>query len=673
VEIKDANKMTDIGFYTLYFSMVFSAFAIAGSLIGARNKKPATIAAAKNSLIMVCAMLSITTAALLYALVTKDFQIKYVAEYASADLPLAYRISSFYAGQAGSLLMWAWVLSILSVIVVLKFEKEERETAPYIMAVLMTTVLFFVAIMIAFTHPLEKLMIAPLDGRGLNPLLQNPGMFFHPPTLYLGYIGFTIAYAYAIASLLTRKMDSHWIVKTRAYTIFAWYFLTLGNLFGSWWAYRELGWGGFWMWDPVENASFMPWLTGTAFLHSVMIQEKRDMLKVWNMILIIATFSLTLFGTFLTRSGVISSVHSFTASPLGPFFLGFIAVVLFFSITLLFTRLDMLKGSNQLDSMLSRESSFLFNNLLLVGATFAVLWGTIFPLISEAVTGEKITVGPPFYNQVMLPIFLALLFLTGLCPLLAWRKTSSGSLRRNFLLPSVITGVSVPAIALTGIRSPLSLTAFFLAVFVTATILMEFARGARARNRLTGEMPLKALANLVGKNRRRYGGYVIHLGVVLMFIGAAGQSFRVEEQTVLDKGQAFEIGEYSLVYNGLSSYRKPHKQVVYADILLKKNGRELGTIKPAKEFHHKSETPTTEVAVRSGPKEDLFVILAGYEEGRAAIKVIINPLIYWFWRGGFLMTVGTTIVLWPNRRSGKKQGVMIERSTKLKREEMLRK
>ncbi len=374
------------------------------------------------------------------------------------------------------------------------------------------------------------------------------------------------------------------------------------------------------------------------------------MLKVWNMVLIITTFGLTLFGTFLTRSGVLSSVHSFTASPLGPFFLGFIAVVLVFSITLLFLSLDSLKGSRQLDSALSRESSFLFNNLLLLGATFAVLWGTLFPIISEAVTREKITVGPPFYNQVMVPIFLALLFLTGLCPLLAWRKTSPGSLRKNFLLPGILTGAAFPLLMSLGVKNPFSMAAFTLSVFVGSTIGIEFFRGVRARVKLTGETPLPAFARLVWKNRRRYGGYVIHLGVVLMFVGAAGQAFRVEEQIVLDKGEVLLIKDYSLTYNGLGSYLEPHKQVVYANLTLRKNGAMLGDIRPSKEFHHKSENPTTEVAVRTTPKEDLFIILAGYEDGAATIKAIINPLIYWFWRGGFLMTLGTTIALWPDRR-----------------------
>lgn len=647
--------MTDIGYYTLYLAMAFSFFAIAGALAGARWKQSEFIVSARNSVVIVFALLSVTSAALIYGLVSNNFQIKYVAQYTSLDLPLAYRLSSFYAGQAGSLLLWAWVLSVLSMVVVLKFKKEERETGPYIIVVLMTTLLFFIAIMVAFANPLETQRISPPDGNGLNPLLQNPGMFFHPPALYLGYVGFTIPFAYAIASLLKRKVDSHWIIKTRFYTIFSWYFLTLGNLFGSWWAYRELGWGGFWMWDPVENASFMPWLTGTAFLHSVMIQEKRNMLKVWNMVLIISTFALTLFGTFLTRSGVISSVHSFTTSPLGPFFLGFIAVVLFFSITLLFTRLDSLAGSPQLDSILSKESAFLFNNLLLVGATFAVLWGTLFPLISEAVTGEKITVGPPFYNQVMFPIFLSLLFLTGFCPLLAWRKTSAGSLRKNFLLPGIFTGSAFLLLMFVGVKNPFSLAAFTLSVFVGSTIGMEFFRGARTRGKLTGESPPTAFARLVWKNRRRYGGYVVHLGVVLMFIGAAGQAFRVEEQIYLDKGEVLRIKNYSLTYNGLGNYSEPHMRVVYANLTLRKNGVVLGDIKPSKAFYHKSENPTTEVAVRSTPKEDLFIILAGYEDGKAHIKAIVNPLIYWFWRGGFLITVGTTIVLWPGRRTRRRR------------------
>jgi cytochrome c-type biogenesis protein CcmF len=611
-------------------------------------------------------LLSIASAGLTYAFVTRDFNVEYVASYSSRDLPMFYTISAFWGGQKGSLLLWAWVLGLFATIVVLQNRRKNRELMPYVIGVIAVVLIFFEFILVFMSQPFERLSFFPPDGKGLNPLLQNPGMVFHPTTLYLGYVGFTIPFAFAIAALLTGKLGDHWIRTTRRWTIFSWFFLTWGNLFGAQWAYVELGWGGFWMWDPVESASFMPWLTGTAFLHSVMIQEKKNMLKVWNMFLIIITFGLTLFGTFLTRSGILSSVHTFSETSMGPVFLGFIGAVLIFSFGLLSNRMHLLRSKNELDSLISRESSFLLNNLLFVGAAFAVFWGTVFPLISEAVRGVKITVGPPFYNQVNVPIFLGLLALTGICPLIAWRKASARNLKRNFLRPAtfgVLLGVILFAL---GIRQVYALISFTLSGFVVATIVYEFYRGTRARSEISGQGWLNSFRSLIARNRRRYGGYVIHFGVVLLFIGGTGKAFVKETKATLSKGESAQVGEYILTYRGKSTYPSRNRYVVAANLDITNNGKQLGTLTPQKRFYKTTEQPTTEVAIRSTLKEDLYVILASYDEQTASFKFLVNPLLTWLWIGGIVMTVGTLIAIWPDKERKRRSGARYVREKEVK-------
>ncbi|MFQ6616762.1 MAG: heme lyase CcmF/NrfE family subunit, partial [Fidelibacterota bacterium] len=595
---------------------------------------------------------------LVFSFVTHDFSLKYVASYSNRTLPLAYTVSALWAGQAGSLLLWAWLLCLFSVIVVRQNQRQNRTLIPYVLGTLLATILFFIGLMVYATSPFEQLPQALPDGKGLNPMLQNSGMIMHPPTLYLGYVGFTVPFAFAIASLITRKLDAQWIRTTRRWTLFSWLFLTLGNLFGAKWAYVELGWGGYWAWDPVENASLMPWLTGTAFLHSVMIQEKRGMLKVWNMVLIILTFGLTIFGTFITRSGIISSVHSFGESSLGPLFLIFLGLVLVSSLSLLWSRRNDLKSDNRLDAFLSRESSFLFNNLVLVGMTFAVFWGTIFPILSEAVRGVKITVGPPFFNQVNLPIALALLALTGICPLIAWRKSSAHNFRRNFVIP-VTTGL-MTAFVLAVIRVPslFSIISFSLSAFVITTILLEFSRGARARARVRNTGLLRGMWDVTMRNKRRYGGYVVHLGMVMLIVGITGSSvFQKEKIAVLNEGEQLEIAGYTLVYETLEDHSTDHAQVAAARVRVTEDDRFLGTLYPAKQLHANFE-PVSEVDIRQTLKEDLYVILAGWDEQRrGTFKVLVIPLVGWIWLGGTVMVVGTLIAMGPDRLKVKRRVV----------------
>ncbi len=650
--IQEGN-MVEIGYFSLIFALMFAAYSILSSIFGTKGQKGELIASSENGVIAVFGFLTLASLAMIYALVSRDFHIEYVAKYTNRTLPLIYTVTAFYAGQEGSLLLWAWLLSLFSCIVIWQNREKNRNLLPHVTLVLMAITFFFLLLLVSVTNPFKRLPTAPPDGQGLNPLLQNPGMIFHPTTLFLGYVGFAVPYAFAMAALVTGQLGEVWIKTTRRWTLISWFFLTIGNLFGAQWAYVELGWGGYWAWDPVENASFMPWLVATAYLHSVMIQEKRGMLKVWNLVLITFTFLLTIFGTFITRSGIISSVHTFGQSSIGWIFLVFLGVVILVSFNLLMNRLPQLQSRNELDSLLSRESSFLYNNLMLVGIAFAILWGTIFPIISEAIRGVKITVGPPFFNKVNTPIGLALLGLTGLCPLIAWRRTSAENLRRNFFLPLLIAIVGGVVLYISGIRQLYPFLSFTICIFVITTIFLEFYRGTRARKEMTrGSLP-GALWALLNRNKRRYGGYIVHLGIVLVFIGITGEAFKRENQITANKGDSFKVKNYTLRYDSLSRYSTANKEVVAATLSVFNTGKKVALLIPEKNLHRGHDQPTTEVAIHSTFKEDLYVILAGYEGEIATFKVLVNPLVVWIWIGGGVMALGTIVALFPDRRRGK--------------------
>ncbi|MDQ7842381.1 MAG: heme lyase CcmF/NrfE family subunit [Armatimonadota bacterium] len=641
--------MDEVGTLAVGMAFVVSLYGLAAPLMGQRGRRPELLRSAVNAVYANALLLVVAAASLLRALLRRDFGNAYVASYTSRDLGFWYTVSAFWAGQAGSLLFWALMLAGFAALVVWR-RGQHRALMPYVVATLMGTSAFFTGLLTFVSSPFARLPFAPPDGAGLNPLLQNPGMFFHPPTQYLGYVGFTVPFAFAIGALATGRLDDEWIRATRRWTLLSWFFLSWGIIFGMMWAYVELGWGGYWAWDPVENASLMPWLTATAFLHSVMIQEKRDMLKVWNLVLIILTFVLSIFGTFLTRSGVLSSVHSFALSSLGPLFFVFILLVLGASIILLVARLPLLHSRAELDSLLSRESSFLFNNLILVGAAFSVFLGTVFPILSEAVRGVKISVGPPFFNQVNVPIGLAVLFLMGVCPLLAWRKASPRSLRRNFLVPGMLGLLAALLLRVLGMTHPLALVAFALCVFVTAAILQDFHRGAMVR-RSHGEPYLLAAVRLVARNHRRYGGYVVHLGMILLFAGIAGGAFSTEREVVLRRGETATVHQYLLRYEGASTYPTRSALVTAATLTVFNSGKPVAVLTPQRNIHKTHEDqPMTEVAIRSTWREDLYVILAGLgEDGTANFRVIINPLMMWMWAGAAVLTVGTLIAFWPER------------------------
>jgi cytochrome c-type biogenesis protein CcmF len=642
--------MNNIANSLLLFALFLAGYTTWAAAMGGKWKECRLTLSAERSALALFAVTSIIMAALVYAFVTRDFSLEYVAGYSSSTLPMFYTVAAVWAGQAGSLLLWAWLLTLFCAIVIWQSRRKNRELLPYAVAVISATSLFFLGLMIYGTSPFETLPSPASEGNGLNPMLQNVGMVMHPPTLYLGYVGFIVPFAFAIAALITKRLDGQWIRSTRRWTLFAWLFLTLGNLFGAKWAYVELGWGGYWAWDPVENASLMPWLTGTAFLHSVMIQEKRGMLKVWNLVLIFLTFGLTIFGTFITRSGIISSVHSFGISNIGPLFLVFLGIILAVSFGLLWQRRSYLRSEHRLDAVLSKESSFLFNNLFLVGMTFAILWGTIFPIVSEAVRGVKITVGPPFFNQVNVPIGLGLLALTGICPLIAWRKASRRNLRRSFAVPLSIAAVSGLGLFALGVRSVYPLISFILSVFVLATIGFEFVQGTITRSHISGKNLLVSFWDLIVRNKRRYGGYVVHIGIVMIFVGITGSSaFQQEQATVLKPGDSLEIADYTLHYKGPKDLSSNHAQVIAAEMRVERNGKQLTTLFPERQKHRSHDT-VSEVAIRQSLKEDLYVILAGIEQNQnAKIKVLVIPLVAWIWVGGIVMIVGTLIAMGPDR------------------------
>jgi len=648
--------MVQISDSLILFSFILSGYATWAAFMSGQWRREKLMASAERSALALFALSTLLIMVLLFAFVTSDFSLKYVASYSSRTLPMFYTISALWAGQAGSLLLWTWLLCLFSAIVVWQNRQKNRDLMPYVLGTLLFTTFFFFGLMVYATSPFELLPQSVADGNGLNPMLQNPGMVIHPPTLFIGYVGFTVPFAFAIAALISKRLDAQWISTTRRWTLFSWLFLTLGILFGAKWAYVELGWGGYWAWDPVENASLMPWLTGTAFLHSVIIQEKRGMLKVWNIVLIVLTFSLTIFGTFITRSGIIGSVHSFGVSNLGPLFLIFLNVILIVSLGLLWLRRPNLQSDNHLDAFLSRESSFLFNNLILVGIAFAVFWGTIFPFISEAVRGAKITVGPPYYNQVNLPLGLALLALTGICPLIAWRKVSKRNLRRSFVIPLsgfLLTGV---VLLLFGLRSLYSIMSFALSVFVLITIGLEFYRGGKARSRIRNVSLVQGMWDLTTRNKQRYGGYIVHLGVVMIFVGITGSSaFQKEQTAVLDQGESIKIADFSLQYQGLVDQSTEHAQIVAAQLHVDKSGETVATMFPAKQIHRNNE-PVSEVDIRQTLKEDLYLILAGWDDQqRATVKALVVPLVAWIWIGGTVMIVGTLIAVGPDNVNRKRR------------------
>jgi cytochrome c-type biogenesis protein CcmF len=650
--------METLGALALLLSFCLAIYSFLGSVVGGLKKRPYLVKSAERAVIGVFVLLTVASGILVYALMTSDFRLAYVAARSNRAMPAVYKFAAWWGGQEGSLLLWSWMLSLYSAIVVWTNRRKFRDMMPYVVATLMFTQIFFLTLNNFIEPPFGVLAVgkgvtAVPDGQGLNPLLQYWTMAIHPPTLYLGYVGFIVPFAFALGSLITKRPGEDWIYTTRRWTLVTWGFQSTGILLGAGWAYAVLGWGGYWGWDPVENASLLPWITGTAFLHSVMMQEKKGMMKVWNMVLVASTFFLCIFGTFLTRSGVVSSVHAFAQSSLGSWFLGFLAIGIGFTVFMILRRLDYLKSESHLESVLSRESSFLFNNLILLASAFAVLWGTMFPVLTEAIMGEKITVGAPFFNKVNIPIGLFLLLLTGVGPLIAWRRSSWESLKRAFRWPTLAFGLTVIALAAFGVRHLYALMCLGLCAFVTVTIVMEFFKGARAiavRNKINF---LLATIELTHRNTRRYGGYLVHMGVVLMFVGFAGAAFNKDTTQEVKIGDRISLGHYQLQVKEITDGSNPNYAWQRAVIAAYKNGSYLGDLHPERRVYAATQQPTSEVAIRRRLNEDLYLNFAGVSQsdpGQAVIQAYVFPLVSWIWVGFWVMLFGTLVCLVPSKQ-----------------------
>jgi cytochrome c-type biogenesis protein CcmF len=641
----------DLGYGMTLVALGLAVYGGIAAGVGARTDRLALIESAQHAALGVFVLVTSCFALLTYAFLTFDFSVRYVANTTNLGTPFYYRITGVWGALEGSIILWTWMLTLYTLIVIARHRDSARELYPWVLTVMLSVIGFFLLVVTIAAPPFERLSPVPADGRGMNPLLEDTGMITHPVALYLGFTGVTVPFAFALAALITGRVGDAWITLTRRWTIIAWYFLSLGLLIGGWWSYHVLGWGGYWAWDPVENAAFMPWLTATAFLHSVMIQERRRMLKLWNIALIIMTFGLTVFGTFLTRSGVIASVHAFTQGSIGAFFLSFLALVLLTALGLLAWRWDALGAQGELDSIVSRESAFLLNNVLLVAAAFTVFFGTVFPLLSEAVRGAKVSVGAPFFNQVNVPLFLALIFLMGVGPLIAWRRASRDNLRRNFVWPVALGGAAAAFFSVLGVRPALAVLTLALTVFVVVTIAVDFVRATRARRR-TGERLLPAMGGLLLRHNRRYGGFVVHLGILVIARGATGsQAWSVHTETTLRRGETAELAGYRVRFDGLSARDESNHSAVTGAFTVT-NGRAIGVLRPAKKFYPQEQSPIAAVDYRLGLREDIYLVLGDFarDGSQATVKLQVNRLVSWIWLGGVVLTLGALLAILPERR-----------------------
>ena len=665
--------MAIVGHFALILTFLAALYGAGAAAYGALRHRPVFVESGRHAMILTWPLLTVVAGSIIGLLVRGEYQVEYVASVTSQAMPTYLRVTALWGGQAGSLVFWSWLMAAFATAASLRRWDQDRELLPWVIVVSMLTLAFFVGMVAFFENPFLRLWqtidgtqvsalfqpagtlpLVPADGRGLNPLLRHPGMIIHPPMLYLGFVSFVIPFAFAIAALIAGRTDDRWIRVTRRWALVAWLFLSLGLILGGRWAYDVLGWGGYWGWDPVEIAAFMPWLTGTAFLHSVMIQEKRGMLKRWNMVLIILTYALVIFGTFLTRSGVLSSVHAFAQSAIGPLFFAFIGLTSVTSLSLLMHRWNDLRSENQLNSFLSREAFFLFNNLLFMGILVVCFWGVLFPLISELFTGQKVTVGPPFYERATGPLWAGLLLLMGVAPLTAYGRTSARLLGRALWKP-VAFSVLVPIVLIArGMTSVPALVGYWLASLVTLVTLHEFWRGARARQRTRGEALPMALGRMAARNRRRYGGYIIHLGVVLMAFGVIGiELFQTETQGTLAQGEQLTLGRYVMVYDGVTQWDTADgRNVTRAVVSVYRDGRPAGTLYPRRDYYYASQQPMTIPGVRSTLEDDFYVLLVSWEPigtQSATFKIYHNPLVNFVWFGGLVFILGTLVAAWPDR------------------------
>ena len=659
-----------IGYGALWLAFVLSLYAIGAAVYGALNNRFEWVESARRATVLTWPMLLLSAGSIVALLVTNQFQVEYVASVTSRAMPMYLKITALWGGQAGSLVFWSLLMATFASAVMLRSWERDREFLPWVVVVTMVTLAFFLGLSLFVENPFARLwatmdgqvikamfpprhavLYTPRDGNGLNPLLRHPGMIAHPPMLYAGFVAFVIPYAFAMAALITNRTDARWIRLTRRWSLAAWLFLSLGLILGMRWSYDVLGWGGYWGWDPVEVSALLPWLTGTAFLHSVMIQEKEGLLKHWNMVLIILTYALVIFGTFLTRSGVLSSVHAFAQSAIGPLFFGFIGITFTLSLFLLMRRWQDLKSDLRIESLLSREALFTFNNMIFVGITLVAFWGVIFPILSELVTGQKVTVGPPFYEKATGPLFGLMLLLMGIAPLSAWGYASAKRLGKLLLVPAAFAVVTVAALFAAGIRSLWALVGFGLVAFVGYIVVEELVRGVRARMRRGESLPVAAY-RLIARNRRRYGGYIVHLGVILMALGIIGTHFFASEtQATIPQGGKITLGRYAMTYDALQEFFAPDgRHVARAIVTVYKDGKPVAEVHPRRDFYLDSQQPMTIPGVRSTWLDDFYVILVDWQpisiEG-ATFKVYHQPLVGWIWVGGLVFIIGTLVAAWP--------------------------
>ena len=642
--------MGEIGRFALLAAAAVALYGLVVTVLGLRWRHGGFLEAGRRAVVAWALFIALASAALFVALLTRDFSLRFVATASESTQSLFYTIAAFWGGHDGALLLWALVLAGYMVVGIRSLRGHPDFQGPTT-AVLFVIAAFFSILLATASNPFTPLVPPPPDGQGLNPLLRNPWMAIHPPTLYLGFVGMSMPFAIAVAALITGRLDDTWVVLARRWVLVGWMFLGLGLLFGAKWSYVVLGWGGYWAWDPVENAAFMPWLTATAFLHSIQIQERRGMLASWNVALVLLTFGLTIFGTFLVRSGVLSSIHAFAVSAIGYIFLAFLAMLLIGSFALLAWRWDSIKSRGTVESVISRETAFLANNLLFVAAAAVVFVGTIFPALTEAFKGVKINVGPQYFNLVMVPISVGILLMMGLGPLLPWRQATPDQLARNFMLPATAAVLGALALAALGIRDPGPLLVFAMALFVFGTIVLEAVRGTGVRMR-RGEGLMLAFARLLGRNRRRYGGYIVHFGILLMLVGiAASSAFDTQGQATLRSGERFRLGRYAFEYGGLSAWSVPGIEITEATVRVWAGTRSLGTLRPQRYFYTTQGQPMHQVAIRSSLREDVYVILSEWtENGRATIRVLIHPLVSWLWAGGAVLAIGALFAAFPERR-----------------------
>ena len=662
------------GVGVLFLTFIVALYGVGAAIYGGYKHQDVWVESARKAQLLTFPLILLVAATLEYLLLTGDYQVQFVFNVTSSSMPFYLRLTALWGGQSGSLVFWSLLMSTFTFAVTLRKWERDREFLPWVIAVCMITLAFFVGLALFAENPFDRVWqvggaqvvalfapagsvpVFPADGNGLNPLLRHPGMIIHPPMLYTGFVAFVIPFAFAIAALITGRTDDRWIRITRRWTLVAWLFLSMGLVLGMRWAYDVLGWGGYWGWDPVEIAALMPWLSGTAFLHSVMIQEKRGLFKRWNLILILLTYSLVIYGTFLTRSGVLSSVHAFAQSSVGPLFFGFIGFTFVVSLALLLYRWNALRSSdeNKMTSVLSRESFFLLNNLLFMGILAVCFWGVNYPLISELITGQKVTVGPPFYEGATGPLFGGLLLLMGIAPLSAWGHSTFKTLGKAVWKPFIVSvGVLVLAFAL-GVTAPIALLAFWLCGFVASITLYEYGRAVWARHRATREILPVALWRLAGKNRRRYGGYIIHLGVVLMALGVIGiNMFQTTTQGTIAQGQSLTLGSYTITYKDFAQWdTNDNRNVARAVLAVSKNGQPVGEVYPRRDFFYESQQPMTIPGMRSTFEDDLYVVLVDWQSissDGATFKIFHNPLVSWLWTGAFVFILGMLVAAWPDR------------------------